>query len=556
MAYKLSAAGMELRTPTHGAMKNKEDTTMKKFITDIKTLAALLMAGAAFTACSSDDNIIEQPQNPTEPKVYTLVIKASKGTDTTTRALKDVSGEIKAFWSGTETIEVGQYNYTTEKYDIIGEANAAPSADGNTTITAELTSAPDPDKDLNFFLGGSTLNFTGQVGLLTGTNSISEKYDYASDCLTSGSFTVDEINNKVIPNKNNSRTLEFRAAEQAIIKFTLKDKANNEAISPTAFTVSDGTNTVELTSIPTTTYDTNGDGVLYVAFPPGAENTTITLTATVGDDTYTYTTPSTKTFWRGQYYEITVKMTKQEVHIVNSTTGAAVEKVNGTYSLIDGESYTMSGIGSGDIYGKGFTLTIEDGTILTGCIYYYNVATNIILNGNATVTKLDSPSSTTGYFVFSGSGTLTVTGKLTCTVIWLADGVTIKCPENAVIYAAVKNADGSADITPTTEGGYKVYVGSGTVSSPKVTVWFVSNLTEYPGTVYYVVYNNDETQYPLTATGDSHGDYNCYTATLPNNATTYNVVNPWGGTVVTGVSVAEGECVISDWGDFVYRDWE
>ncbi len=298
--------------------------------------------------------------------------------------------------------------------------------------------------------------------------------------------------------------------------------------------------------------------MLYVAFPATGGEETITLTATVGGDTYTYTTSSPKTFNRGQYYEITVKMTKQEVHIVNNTTGAAVEKVDGTYSLTDGESYTMSGIGSGDIYGKGFTLTIEDGTILTGCIYYYNVATNIILNGNATVTKLDSPSSTTGCFVFSGSGTLTVTGKLTCTVIWLADGVTIKCPENAVIFAAVKNADGSADITPTTEGGYKVYVGSGTVSSPKVTVWFASDLTDNPGAVYYVVYDNDETetQYPLTATGDSHGDYNCFTATLPDGATTYKVVNPWGGTVVTGVSVAGGECVISSWGTFRYRDWE
>ena len=527
---------------------------MKKFITDIKTLAALLMAGAAFTACSSsDDNIIEQPQNPTEPKVYTLVIKASKGGDATTRALQLDGSTLNAYWSGTEKIDV------LENDEKIGEAAAAPSADGTTTITATLTSAPKPDNDLTFYLCGSNWDYTGQVGLLTGTggNSISEKYDYVTAVLYGYSY---DVNGSNVTPKESYTVLHFDdgITNQAIIKFTLKDKANNEAISPTAFTVSDGTNTVELTSIPTTTYDTNGDGVLYVAFPPGAENTTITLTATVGDDTYTYTTPSTKTFWRGQYYEITVKMTKQEVHIVNSTTGAAVEKVDGTYSLTDGESYTMSGIGSGDIYGKGFTLTIEDGTILTGGIYYYNVATNIILNGNATVTKLDSPSSTTGCFVFSGSGTLTVTGKLTCTVIWLADGVTIKCPENAVIYAAVKNADGSADITPTTEGGYKVYVGSGTVSSPKVTVWFDSDLTDNPGAVYYVVYDNDETetQYPLTATGDSHGDYNCYTATLPDVATTYNVVNPWGGKVVTGVSVAGGECVIFGWGDFGYRDWE
>lgn len=82
---------------------------MKKFITDIRTLAAMLMAGAAFTACSSsDDNIIEQPQNPIEPKVYTLVIKASKGGDATTRALQLDGSTLNAYWSGTETIEVGQ----------------------------------------------------------------------------------------------------------------------------------------------------------------------------------------------------------------------------------------------------------------------------------------------------------------------------------------------------------------------------------------------------------------------------------------------------------------
>ena len=307
MAYKLSAAGMELRTPTHGAVKNKEDTTMKKFMTDIKTLAALLMAGAAFTACSSDDNIIEQPQNPTEPQVYTMVIKASKGGDTTTRALQpgydNVLGKntVDAYWSGNETIEGYQ---SGEK---IGKATAAPSANGNTTITAELTSAPNSSSDLDFYLGGLTPDFTGQVGLLTGPNSISEKYDYAESLIYSGAYTVDEINKKITP-KEGSLPLTFGAAQQAIIKFTLKDKANDAAISPSALTVTDGTSTVSLTSIPASTYTANGDGVLYVAFPATGGSETITLTVTVGSDTYTYTTSSAKTFVNGQYYEITVKM--------------------------------------------------------------------------------------------------------------------------------------------------------------------------------------------------------------------------------------------------------
>ena len=333
---------MVVRLNKHGEMKeNKEDTTMKNLrIEKMKniSLAALLMAGAAFTACSSSsDDIIEQPTNPTEPQVYTMVIKASKGGDTTTRALKpgkdsNNKNTVDACWSGTETIEVGQYNYDTEKYDIIGTATAAYSPNGNTTITAKLDYAPNPNKDLNFFLGGSTPDYTGQVGLLTGTNSISEKYDYAMDGLGSGSYTVDEINKKIIP--GDYEPLEFGAAEQAIIMFTLKDKANNAAISPSAFTVSDGTSTVELTSIPATTYTANGDGVLYVAFPPSGEDKTITLTATIGEDTYTYTTSSTKTFYRGQYYEITVKMTKHVPSLADAFVNGNETKLAFTVSTL------------------------------------------------------------------------------------------------------------------------------------------------------------------------------------------------------------------------------
>ena len=51
---------------------------MKKIMTNIKTLAALLMAGVAFAACSSsDDSIIEQPANLTEPQTYTMTIQAT-----------------------------------------------------------------------------------------------------------------------------------------------------------------------------------------------------------------------------------------------------------------------------------------------------------------------------------------------------------------------------------------------------------------------------------------------------------------------------------------------
>ena len=57
---------------------------MKKILTDIRTMAAVLMASATLAACSSDDNIIEeQPVQPTGPSYCTLAaIRATTNTST------------------------------------------------------------------------------------------------------------------------------------------------------------------------------------------------------------------------------------------------------------------------------------------------------------------------------------------------------------------------------------------------------------------------------------------------------------------------------------------
>jgi len=95
--------------------------------------------------------------------------------------------------------------------------------------------------------------------------------------------------------------------QQAIVKFTLQDKANGTTLlSPTTLTIEYGEESVSLTSIPADTYTTNGAGVLFVAIP-GFESKDITLTATVGGNTYTYS-KSGVTFDDGKYYDITVKM--------------------------------------------------------------------------------------------------------------------------------------------------------------------------------------------------------------------------------------------------------
>ena len=271
---------------------------MKKFITDIRTLAALLMAGAAFTACSSsDDNIIdEQPVNPAQ-KTYTLTVNASKGDGAQTRAL-DLSGKtLTASWATTENVYVKNgSNWAT--------GSLQPETAGTTaTLTGSLTGITIEAGDnltLQFPKSGD-ITYAGQLGTLA---DIAANFDWATANVEVASVSAGNINPK-------AATTTF-TNQQAIIKFTLKDKDNN-AITPSAFTVNDGTSTVELIGITEATYTANGgeNNVLYVAFPAAGTAKTITLTATVGTDTYTYETATTKTFTNGQYYEITVKMTKQ-----------------------------------------------------------------------------------------------------------------------------------------------------------------------------------------------------------------------------------------------------
>ena len=48
---------------------------MKKYMKAFRTLIVLIIALAALTACSSDNEILNnQPVNPTAPKTYTMTI--------------------------------------------------------------------------------------------------------------------------------------------------------------------------------------------------------------------------------------------------------------------------------------------------------------------------------------------------------------------------------------------------------------------------------------------------------------------------------------------------
>ena len=274
----------------------------------------LLIAGLMLTACSSDDNNVTQA-----PKTYYMTVDATKGVNEAAspayrRALNLSGSTLSASWATTEHVYVQGTLSSDGVTKFWFEGSILPQTAGTTTQLKGVISLPagwvisideaigtPHHVNLQFPRSGD-LDYTGQTGTLAG---IAANYDYARAENVSVDIAADKVVgiNKV-PFVN----------QQAIVKFTLKDKADGTTLlNPTALIINvegDLSGDYPLTlTIPASTYTTNGNGVLYVALPEFSGET-VTLTATCSSGTYTYT-KSYATFVNGKYYEISVKMTKQ-----------------------------------------------------------------------------------------------------------------------------------------------------------------------------------------------------------------------------------------------------
>ena len=294
---------------------------MKKCFSNIRTLAALLMAGA-FAACSSDDNSIEQPANPTAPKTYTLTVNASKG-DASTRALALNGTKLVAKWADGDELYVYKATNRAEctsdnKLGTISTVSSAISADGDqATFTGTLTgTVSNGDKLMLVYhpTAFAIAGFEGQAGTLASASNL----DCATALVTTASVSGSDI--------TISETSATFTTHTAMLKLTLtKDKTTT--INPTELIMSmsaGGATLKEFTFTPTdATYTDNGNGVLYFALPSAADvaaglgkdasvlaAATITYTATVGSDTYTATKTNGYTFAAGKYYAGTLTMAK------------------------------------------------------------------------------------------------------------------------------------------------------------------------------------------------------------------------------------------------------
>ena len=263
---------------------------MKKMKTTIQMLAALLIAVIATTACSTDDNIANEPTPATTdtPKTYTMTVTASKGDgNTTTRTLTiDGTGKLNATWTADDKVSVTKDmgGGTSQEYGTLTATNV--SADGLTcTLTGELTTAPSVNDVLTLKYNNS--GYVSQKGTL----------DYiATHCdIAEASVTVSTVDSEA---KTITTTDANFVNQQAIVKFTLKQPDGTKPVAAEVLTVKYGS----------TTYKVHPDAALselYVAIPGGTAK--VTLTALSIDNAYTYE-KSSVTFENGKYYTIGVKM--------------------------------------------------------------------------------------------------------------------------------------------------------------------------------------------------------------------------------------------------------
>lgn len=365
---------------------------MKKYTSIICTMAVLLMAAAVtFVSCAKD----EEPA--VSGKTYTMTVNASKGAPAT----KDLSLDgttLTASWKAGEEVTV----YNESKSAALTGTLVAQSDGSSTTLKGELTGTIEPDDVLTLKFCSNSYN--SQDGTL---EYIAANCDYATATVTVATVADGNI------------TTTADAAfvnQQAIVKFTLQQSDHSALPSnPTALTINYGTGSVTLTDIPAATYTTNGDGVLYVSIP-GFSNQSVTLSATVGDYTYTKTV-SNITFVNGQYYTVTVGMTLPACSYTAPTLVSGTLTYNGSaQSLVTGGSATNATIYYSTNGGSSWSTSVPTGTNAGNYTVYYKVVPDDGYTGGVESTSLGSKTinKANGWVSLSStssSGWLTSLGK-------------------------------------------------------------------------------------------------------------------------------------------------
>ena len=369
--------------------------TMKMNI--IRTMAALLMATATFTACTSSDDIAGGEQSAGK---YTMTITASKGNGATTRALSLDGSTLNATWKKGEAVKVIGYNDTMDDLDERGTIYA--QSDGASTTLMGTLDKPIIGEGFLLFFPKYPFDYTGQKGTLA---DIAANFDYVF-----GSVEESTVNDNIITTPD---PVNF-TNQQAIVKFTLKDQSGNP-LNATSLTIHDeGERLIifedmmcSLYGDITITPDGSASEIWAVLKSDRDYTMNLTLTATVGSDTYTFSKSDVE-FTKGNYYDITVKMKKFPM----------VDLASVTENTTIADGYVVKGTLASNVQisiADGATVTLQDVTINGADNESYAWAgitclgsANIILSGTNTVRGFHQ--SRPGIYVPEGS-TLTIRGE-------------------------------------------------------------------------------------------------------------------------------------------------
>lgn len=442
---------------------------MKKFMKSIQMMAALLMAVAATTACTNDDNATAEkaPVTADAPKAYTLTVAATMGGEATTRALSIDGTTLNATWAADDAIRVMKRREMSGKFDfaLLGTLTATTvSADG---LTATFTGSLDEDKVTTAGglaagdklllgypgtnLGSSTsafvFNYNGQDGTL---GKIATNHDY---CMTTTSksqmVTVSSVDGSEV---TTSGTATF-ANQQAIVRFNLYESDGKTPIKPTSLDIT-AVGLVQSVALPesggiapapseqTLTLTPGGStNVIYAALR-GISGRDVTLTATTSGGRIFHYKKSDVTFTNGKYYAINVKMSTNLAALTADYTAQDGDLLTGTLpsgihlSIAAGASVTLKNVTISDASQAGITC-LGDATI--------------ILDGTNTVTTTAEnypaiqPGGSGTTLTIQGSGSVTATGGLAAAGIGSRGGNDSYVCGNITISGGTVTAEGGND---------------------------------------------------------------------------------------------------------------
>lgn len=408
----------------------------------MKKIYAIVMMAAALAACNQEElpQIVEEPEAPT----YTMIIEATKGEDDNTKALSLSGKALNATWAEGEAVTV--YN-VTRSADLSGTLTAQSSGT-STVLKGTLTGTIQNGDELRLMF--CSPSYASQTGTL---EYIAANCDYAEATVTVTDASTPSV----------TTTAASFVNQQAIVKFTLKNKATNAAINATQLRISDGTNTFTVTPASAT-------DVLYVALP-GFSGKTVSLIATAGGYDYDYQ-KSGVTFTNGQYYEINVKI--QQAATYTAPTLRTGLTFNGKQSNLSGSAQNLVNAGSvshGTIYystngGSSWSTSVPQGTNAGTYTVHYKVEPDAGYSGgigstslgSTTIAKadgwceLDSYSSSGWYMYGKKTVPITVThhgGELSYSTTGNMSRIHVSISDNTVAIYKANYDSGSGTVTIT-----------------------------------------------------------------------------------------------------------